>query len=332
MGGPPMTPRQLTSWKGWFYRILLPSLRMLGPEASDRALGAIGRLAHAAWGPRRRVIARAARRAQAVLGARFDARAFRRDLAENVARFAARDVPLEGLDDGPFHARYEVSGDRGLMEVLAAGRGVVVVGAHLGAYIPALHWMIRLGIPLRTLIQKPQHISRTLRRRLETREGFLPQATMHLRRDLSPRLSAERILQARAALRAGMAVYLCGDIPWSSGRSGTLIGERQRVLSLWADLAAATGASVVPVFGLHRPAGRIRLSFDEPWCVRPGDEANAVARYLSRLGEVIAAEPAQAVAFWTWPGYGKAGASEPAFRPARRPEPRNSRTRAVSAR
>jgi lauroyl/myristoyl acyltransferase len=315
---PAMTPRQFTSWKGWFYGVILPALRLLGPESGDAALGAIGRLAHVAWPPRRRAMERATTRAARLLGPSFEPLVFGRDLAAGVARFTARDVVLEGLTDADFHARYDVRGDRAFLDALATGKGVVIVGAHLGAYIPALHWIYRLGIPLRTLIQKPQHVSRSLRRRFEMRDGFLPQSAMHLRRDLSPSHAAERILQARGALRAGMAVYLCGDIPWPSGRAGALLGENQRVLSLWADLAAATGAFVVPVFGLHR-GGRIQLTFDPPWTVEHGGEAPAVARYLSRLGQVISAEPAQAVAFWTWPGYdGTEPQEPPAHRPRRR--------------
>src|SRR5262249_36557717 len=90
-----MLTRHLLSWKTLFYDARLPALSPLGPAAGDAVLGALGRLAHAAWPPRIKVLAGAAAR----LGPGFDSPAMRAALAANVARFLARDYPLDGRPD-----------------------------------------------------------------------------------------------------------------------------------------------------------------------------------------------------------------------------------------
>src|SRR5262249_56522851 len=86
-----------------------------------------------------------------------------------------------------------------------------------------------------------------------------PQAGFFLRRALEPGECVARVLRARAALRAGKAVYLPGDIPWSgpNTRAGRLLGQTHPLLSVWADLAALTGAPVFFVGCTHRPGGRV---------------------------------------------------------------------------
>ncbi len=90
------------------------------------------------------------------------------------------------------------------------------------------------------------------------------------------------MLRARAALRDGLAVYLTGDIPWPgpNARPGRLLGQPQRFLSVWADLAVLARAPVFLVFCTHRPGGRFALTIEPPWTLAPGDEPAAVARYL----------------------------------------------------
>ena len=109
--------------------------------------------------------------------------------------------------------------------------------------------------------------------------------------------------RARAALRSGQAVYLPGDIPWPgpNTRPGRLLGRAHRFLSVWADLASATGAPVFHVVCTHAPGGRFALTIDPPWRLAPGDQQAAVDRFLARLEAAIAAEPAEAIAHLLWP-------------------------------
>jgi lauroyl/myristoyl acyltransferase len=154
------------------------------------------------------------------------------------------------------------------------------------------------------LVQRPRHVSSELNHRFDA--GTLhPQAALFLRRDLSPAVAVERVFRARSALRDGLAIYLNGDIPWSGPNtcSGTLLGQPQRFLAIWTELAVLTGTPVFLVFCTHLPAGRFALEIDAIGHLRPGDEETAVADYLKQLEGRIASCPADAVAHLLWPCY-----------------------------
>ena len=57
-----MTFRDVLTWKTYFYNMLLPVLRRLGPAAGDAILGALGRFVAFAWPQRRRELNGALRR------------------------------------------------------------------------------------------------------------------------------------------------------------------------------------------------------------------------------------------------------------------------------
>jgi lauroyl/myristoyl acyltransferase len=222
-----------------------------------------------------------------------------------VARFLARDLLLEGLGDAEALGRFDVRGYEHLCAALSAGRGVVIVGGHFGAHVAAIHWLYREGVPLRLLVQRPRHVSGYLRERFDRPDGPHPQAGLFLKRGMPASEASARLVAARRALRDGMAVYLSGDVPWESGaaRPGRLMGATRPFLGLWADLAALTGAAVVPVFARHRPGGRFVVELEAPFAVAPGAEGAAVGRYLALLDARIARDPAEAVAHLTWPCY-----------------------------
>lgn len=321
-----MRARDPLSWKFWFYRGFLPALRRLGPARGDAVLGGLGRLAAALWPPRRAAHAAALARARTALRADWAPAALGAALAANAPRFLARDYPLDDPSDAAILARFDIEGDGPLRAALAEGRGAILVGSHLGAHIAAVHGLYRLGVPLRLLVQRPNHVSRELNRRFDRDDAPHRQSEFFLRRGLAPGQAVERLVRARAALRDGLAVYLTGDIPWSgpNSRPGRLLGQSQSFLAVWADLAALTRAPVFLLFCTHRPGGRYALTIDPPWTLAPGDEGGAVARYLARLDAEIAAHPADAVAHLLWPCYGPPPADArpaPALRPGRRVAP-----------
>jgi lauroyl/myristoyl acyltransferase len=261
--------------------------------------------------------------------------ALRAELAANSVRFLARDYPLDVPDDDAVLARFDIEGEgeAPLRAAIAEGRGAILVGSHLGAHIAAVHGLYRLGVPLRLLVQRPNHVSRYLNQRFDQDDAPHRQSEFFLRRALAPGQAVERLVRARAALRDGLAVYLTGDIPWSgpNSRPGRLLGQSRPFLAVWAELAALTRAPVFLLFCTHRPGGRFALTIDPPQTLAPGDEAAAVARYLARLDAEIAAHPADAVAHLLWPCYGPPHAqghparaqaqAAPALRPGRRVAP-----------
>lgn len=296
-----MRPRDLLTWKLYFYRVFLPALRGLGPGRADAVLSTLGRLLAGLWPPRR------ARLARAVAAAGLDAGRDSRALAGGTLRFLARDYLLETRDDARALARFDVTGRDAFDDAIRAGRGAVLVGSHFGAHLAALHWFYRRGVSLRLMVQRPRHVSVALTRFFDRDEdGPDPQSGFFLRRSLNPAECVARLVRARAALRSGKAVYLPGDIPWSgpNTRTGRLLGRPQQLLSVWADLAALTGAPVFYVFCTHRPGGRFALNLEHSGPVRPGQESDAVVRYLDRLERAIRSSPADAAAHLLWPCYG----------------------------
>lgn len=328
-----MTLRHLLSWKPLFYEALLPALRRLGPARGDAVLGAIGRATALAWPPRRRALEVALRRARAALGADWEIPATREALAGHILRFLARDYPLHGLGDDALASRFDVTGSEHLADALGRGRGVILLGSHLGGHLSALHWLYRRGVPLRVLVQRPQHVSPTLQERFDDDASPHPQTGLFLRRALPPGAAVERVLRARAALRDGLAVYVAGDVPWvgPNARPGELLGQRRTFQSIWADLATLARAPVVPMFCTHRPRGRFALTFDPPWSLAPGDEEGAVARYLDRLEAEVRAHPADAVAYLTWPAYGPPATAPPSRPRAGARASKSSRIKAPSS-
>ena len=288
-----MTFRHFLSWKPLFYDLLLPVLGHLGPERCDLALAALGHLQARAWPRRRRELSTALARVATALGTEWDLAATRGELEVNALRFLVRDYMLDDTGDDDFFGRFDVVGYDHLETALGAGRGVIVVGCHLGNHLSAMHWMYRRGISLRLLIQRVTHCSRYLRSRFDVATGPHPQAGFFLRRNLTSELATQRIFRTRSALREGMAVYLKGDVPWfgANTRPGRFLGIERPFQSLWAEFAGLFRAPVIPVFCTHRPGGRFALSFDPPWTVARGDEAAAVTRYLARLEGEIAAPP-----------------------------------------
>jgi lauroyl/myristoyl acyltransferase len=216
---------------------------------------------------------------------------------------SARDFLLDAQSDGDVDRRFHTEGFEHIVDALGRGDGLIVLGSHLGAYIPALHWLYRQDLPLRAMIQRPRHVSSYLQDQLDRADEPYPSTSLFLRRDLSRRDAAERILRGRGALREGLALYLCGDITTPAGPSVSWFGHRARLLDHWIHLAASTGAWVVPLFATFAPRGTYSLRFERPLRVSSRRPDEALAHYLNLLQHAVADDPAQAVPYWTWPSY-----------------------------
>lgn len=315
--------RRIFTWKFYFYELLLPGLGAIRPDRADAIVRAAG------WGStylrpgRRARLKTAMDRVNTLLKRGGDDRAGWRALAESAARFTARDYPLDGVPDAEALARFDVSGFEAVQEAQARGRGVILVGSHLGAHIAGMHWLFRRGLPIRALVQRPKHVSRELNRRFDAATSPYPQAEFFLRRDLSPAAAVERMMQARSALRDGMALYLNGDIVWegSNTRTCRLLGRDHAFLAVWAELACLTRAPVFFMFCRHRDAGRFELEFKRLGPETPNKPDLLQAAYLAEVEGQVARDPSEAVAYLTWPCYTEA--PETAVARSRRREPKS---------
>ena len=292
------------SWKALFYNQIMPQLARIDAQKADLYLQRMGCLVQNGWGPRRRTIHGAVQRARAAVEIpESEVPTFRSALGANTARMLARDYLLGDQSDRQVEQRFHVQGFECLLEALAQRDGVIILGSHLGAYIPALHWLYRQDLPLRSMIQRPRHVSSYLHTQLDHPSQLLPSSSLFLCRNLSPRDATERILRARNVLREGMSLYLCGDITNTEGRAVSWFGQPASLLDHWTYLAASTGAWVVPLFARFEPGGRYSLQFTTPFQVETENTQTAVSHYLQHLTQHVAASPAQAVPYWTWPTY-----------------------------
>ncbi|WP_068420311.1 lysophospholipid acyltransferase family protein [Planctomyces sp. SH-PL62] len=292
--------RRIFTWKFYFYELLLPSLGALAPARADAIVRAMGR-ASTIFRPGRRALLKAAMaRAGSLTGREADWTA----LAESAARFTARDYPLDGVDDSEALARFDVVGFEAVREALDQSRGAILVGSHFGAHIAGMHWLFRRGLPVRALVQRPKHVSRVLNRRFDADDVPYPQIEFFLKRDLTTAAAVERMMQARSALRDGMAIYLNGDIVWegSNTRTCRLLGRDHEFLAVWAELACLTRAPVFFAFCRHLRGGRFGLEFKALDLAERHPEL-ALAAYLAEVEAQVAADPSEAVAYLTWPCY-----------------------------
>ncbi len=322
-----MKPRDVLTWKFAFYHGLLPALRRLGPARADAILGRLGKFSTSLWPARKRRLVAAleiAREGLSHLSPTWHPDTLAPELAAGSLRYLARDYLL-AEDNDTVLPLFDVSGEAALNQEMAKGRGVVLVGSHFGGHIAAFHWLYRMDFPLRLMVQRPRHVTRALATFFDQDEPR-PQSNFFLTRSMDATACVSRILNARAALREGSAVYLPGDIPWNgpNSRTGRLLGRTHPFLSVWADLAAITSAPVFYVICTPRENGRFALDFEPAGMIAPGRESAAVERYLARLDAAIAADPADAVAHLLWPCF------DPAIKATRYPSARPSRRAAAA--
>ena len=71
---------------------------------------------------------------------RMDAHTGLGDLARDTGGFLVRDTMLDNTSEDDLFGRFDVVGYEHLQSALGAGRGVILVGCHLGNHLSAMHW------------------------------------------------------------------------------------------------------------------------------------------------------------------------------------------------
>jgi KDO2-lipid IV(A) lauroyltransferase len=212
-------------------------------------------------------------------------RAVARSLYANLGRYAVEFLRIAGpertRDETARRAR--VSGLEAYERAVAAGRGVIVVTAHLGNWDLAGCSQALAGRRL-TLLS----------RRLSNRG--LNRLWMDRRRSLGLSILEEsaRLTDLAAVLRSGGTLVLLIDQATPPGRGGVLVdflGRPAWTTRLPALLALRTGAPIVPVFAESLADGSHEIHVEEPLAagVSPdGPDAAVADRVVSITREINA--------------------------------------------
>lgn len=288
-------------------RWLLPLLRAGSPRTAARLLAGFGRAEHDLLPAVRRRQTDAVKRWSWHLGCDWDVARVSRELAGNEARWRARDLLLDGLDDRQLDRVVKVQGRDRLDSARAEGKGVVLLGNHYGSHLVPSHWLIRKGYPLRLYMERPHHVSKLLGHHLDS-DGPLGQAGMLISRKRTGSAdSAAMVLRAVKVLRAGMVLCLAGDVRWTGPNTAAarFLGEELSFTATWVILAALSGAPVVPVFCRMSPNGAYGLEFRPAFHVpkdtlTTGETPRYVQQFLDSVEDQIRHDPANGNEYALW--------------------------------
>jgi lauroyl/myristoyl acyltransferase len=184
-----------------------------------------------------------------------------------------------------------------LDDAFAAGKGVVIVTGHLGAFDFVGQALHHRGYKLTSVTGR-------------TTSRFLFDGVTFLRRSHDMRLveaSPSGIRQVIRALRRGEgAVFLTDRDFFLNGKPVRFFGRETTLSPGAVRIARDTGAAIVPVFGIRTRNGH-GLILEPPFHVEKtadldADVARGLARIVSTLEQVIGANPDQWVIFQqVWP-------------------------------
>lgn len=158
----------------------------------------------------------------------------------------------------------------------AAGRGVILLTAHLGNWELLGRWVAARGVPLTVVAREPEAPAMaTYLRRMREGAGFAV---------LNKGESARTLLRV---LRRGEAIILLPDqnsgdlfLPFFGVPAGTVAGP--------ASLALHTGADLIPCYCVREPDDRYRILTLPALSVVPtGDHEADVARIMTEANRVL---------------------------------------------
>jgi phosphatidylinositol dimannoside acyltransferase len=299
--------RRWLNVRKFLLRRVLPVLRILPLPLASRLIAGIGRFEYHLLGGLRQGYQAAVERARATLGCHWDVPTVSLELAGNQVWWRTRDLLLDGVPKSRLEPMFVVSGRSILDEALGRGKGVILLTSHFGAHLLPPHWLAREGYPLRFYMERPRHVSKFLEKQFEA-DGPVGQDKLFISRKGDAAGSAGSILRASRALNAGMILYVAGDVRWSGNhtQAALFMGHRYHFSATWVNLAAITGAPVVPVFCQMQPQGNYHIEFHSAFeipddAARTGQSAFWVQSYLSILEDQVRRYPSNSNEFFFWP-------------------------------
>ncbi|HEY2158507.1 MAG TPA: lysophospholipid acyltransferase family protein [Isosphaeraceae bacterium] len=299
-------------WQRWMIvhkvvlKTVLPVLRRLPHRVSVALLGAMGRVDLLVVPKQGAMYEAAVADAGRRLGCDWDAKVVSRKLARQTYRWRARDFLLDGHADRQVARWFKVIGREHLDAAVAQGKGVVLLANHFGSHLLTSHWLFRQGYPLRWFSEKPRNVSKFMARAFAT-DGPLGQTKMFISRRSTPADAASSIFRASKALNAGMIVKVACDVRWCGQHTAraSFLGHQVTFSKTWVNLAAMTGAAVVPVFCHTEEDGTYQLEFLAPYNVpkdvpRTGQDAWWVQSALNVVEERVRHYPEQSNDYFFW--------------------------------
>jgi phosphatidylinositol dimannoside acyltransferase len=300
-----MERRGLNIRKG-FLKICLPIIRGLPLPMASRFVSGIGRMEYRVSHRLRAAFEHAVGRGRSILGCHWDVPTVSRELAGNHVLWRTRDLLLDGVSDHRAREMFVVSGREHLDAALALGRGCIVLASHFGAHLLPAHWLFREDLPVRFFMERPRHISRYLARHFVS-DGPLGQDKLFISRQGVPADSASSILRAARTLKAGMLLYLAGDVRWTGQltEQAEFLGKTTRFSTTWVVLAAMTEAPVVMVFCRMESDGRYHIEFRPAFQVpkdtaQNGETGRWVRHFLEILEDQVRRHPANSNDYFFW--------------------------------
>jgi KDO2-lipid IV(A) lauroyltransferase len=286
---------------------VLPILRRLPLPMASRMVAGIGHIEYHIHGELRQKFLRAVERAQGLLGCNWDVPAVSLELAGNQIRWRTRDLLLDSVSDGRAERLFAVDGRDHLDQALALGKGAIVLACHFGGHLLPAHWLFRQQYALRFYMERPRHISKYMAEKFET-DGPLGQNKLFISRQGDAAAAAGSILRAARVLQAGMLIYIAGDVRWAGPHSqpATFLGHTFHLSATWVNLAALTGAPVVPVFCQMQPDGMCHIEFHPRLhvpadAIKTGQAGRWVQSYMSLLEDQVKRYPTNSNEYFFWP-------------------------------
>ena len=298
-------------WQRWMIvhkvvlQVMLPVLRVLPYRLSYKLLGVMGRLDLIVVPHQTRLYETAVAEGGKRLRRDWDVRQVSRALARQTYRWRTRDRLLD-RPEAQVAALFEVTGREGLDAALGRGKGVVLLANHFGSHVLIAHWMLRQGYRARWFGERPRNVSNYLSRQLES-GGTFGQAGLFLSRRGTRAEAMATVLHAARVLNSGMVLMLACDVRSSDPKAAQaqFLGHSSGFATTWVNLAAMTGASVVPVFCRLDESGTHHLDFLEPFAVpptalRPDYAAEWVRRALDHVEDQVRSYPEQSNDYFFW--------------------------------
>jgi len=179
----------------------------------------------------------------------------------------------------------EIVGHEKYVAARAAGRGAILLTAHMGSFEVAVAALLahesRIHVVFKRDTGRFERIRQTLRQRL----GVIEQPVDD---------GWSVWMRLRDALRANDVVAIQGDrvMPGQKGRRMPFLGGHVALPTGPVKLATASGAPIVPVFSVRTPSGQVKLFIED--AIEVGDDTEAaMVRIAAVTAKYVAAYPAQ---------------------------------------